>query len=91
MDVLGNNHPAKANASLLVEAFQEAIKEKIMLILTRKVGESINIGDEITVTILGVQGLQVRLGINAPKNVSVHREEIYKRIQAELAPQQDPQ
>jgi len=91
LDVLGNNHPAKANASLLVEAFQEAIKEKIMLILTRKVGESINIGDEITVTILGVQGLQVRLGINAPKNVSVHREEIYKRIQAELAPQQDPQ
>lgn len=63
-----------------------------MLILTRKVGESINIGDEITVTILGVQGLQVRLGINAPKHVSVHREEIYKRIQAEIAPQQqDPQ
>ncbi|MCS3470250.1 carbon storage regulator CsrA [Pseudomonas sp. JUb42] len=91
MDAVGNNHHVKANASLLVEAFQEAIKEKIMLILTRKVGESINIGDEITVTILGVQGLQVRLGINAPKNVSVHREEIYKRIQAELAPQQDPQ
>ncbi|RMO05668.1 Carbon storage regulator -like protein [Pseudomonas cichorii] len=91
LDVLGNNHHAKANASLLREAFQEAIKEKIMLILTRKVGESINIGDEITVTILGVQGLQVRLGINAPKNVSVHREEIYKRIQAELAPNQDPQ
>ena len=91
MDVLGNNHHAKANASLLLEALQEAIKEKIMLILTRKVGESINIGDEITVTILGVQGLRVRLGINAPKNVSVHREEIYKRIQAELAPNQDPQ
>lgn len=91
MDVLGNNHHAKAIASLLREALQEAIKEKIMLILTRKVGESINIGDEITVTILGVQGLQVRLGINAPKNVSVHREEIYKRIQAELAPQQEPQ
>ena len=91
MDVLGNNHHAKAIASLLREALQEAIKEKIMLILTRKVGESINIGDEITVTILGVQGLQVRLGINAPKNVSVHREEIYKRIQAELAPQQEQQ
>jgi carbon storage regulator CsrA len=91
LDVLGNNHQAKANASLLKEALQEAIKEKIMLILTRKVGESINIGDEITVTILGVQGLQVRLGINAPKNVSVHREEIYKRIQAELAPQQEQQ
>lgn len=91
MDVLGNIHHEKAKASLLPEALQEAIKEKIMLILTRKVGESINIGDEITVTILGVQGLQVRLGINAPKNVSVHREEIYKRIQAELAPNQDPQ
>ena len=91
LDVLGNTHQAKANASLLIEALQEAIKEKIMLILTRKVGESINIGDEITVTILGVQGLQVRLGINAPKNVSVHREEIYKRIQAELAPQQEQQ
>jgi carbon storage regulator len=71
--------------------FIEAIKEKIMLILTRKVGESINIGDDITVTILGVQGLQVRLGINAPKDVSVHREEIYKRIKAEAAPDQDPQ
>jgi carbon storage regulator CsrA len=91
LDVLGKIHHAKAHASLLVDALQEAIKEKIMLILTRKVGESINIGDEITVTILGVQGLQVRLGINAPKNVSVHREEIYKRIQAELAPNQDPQ
>lgn len=91
MDALGNNHHAKAHASLLREASKEAIKEKIMLILTRKVGESINIGDDITVTILGVQGLQVRLGINAPKNVSVHREEIYKRIQAELAPNQNSQ
>jgi carbon storage regulator len=93
-DTLGcirQSHHPKANASLLVEALQEAIKEKIMLILTRKVGESINIGDEITVTILGVQGLQVRLGINAPKNVSVHREEIYKRIQAEIAPDQKAQ
>ncbi|TDV67854.1 carbon storage regulator CsrA [Pseudomonas sp. LP_7_YM] len=62
-----------------------------MLILTRKVGESINIGDDITVTILGVQGSQVRLGINAPKNVSVHREEIYKRIQAEIAPGKEAQ
>lgn len=62
-----------------------------MLILTRKTGESINIGDEITVTILGVQGMQVRLGINAPKNIAVHREEIYKRIQAEQSPKQEPQ
>jgi carbon storage regulator len=91
LDAVGKNHHPKAHASLLVEALHEAIKEKIMLILTRKVGESINIGDEITVTILGVQGLQVRLGINAPKNVSVHREEIYKRIQAEIAPNQEPQ
>lgn len=56
-----------------------------MLILTRKVGESINIGDEITVTVLGVNGQQVKLGIDAPKDVSVHREEVTKRIQAGLA------
>ena len=62
----------------------KAIKEKIMLILTRKVGESINIGDDITITILGVSGQQVRIGINAPKDVAVHREEIYQRIQAGL-------
>jgi carbon storage regulator len=62
----------------------KAIKEKTMLILTRKVGESINIGDDITITILGVSGQQVRIGINAPKDVAVHREEIYQRIQAGL-------
>lgn len=56
-----------------------------MLILTRKVGESINIGDDITITILGVSGQQVRVGINAPKDVAVHREEIYQRIQAGLS------
>jgi carbon storage regulator len=61
----------------------KAIKEKTMLILTRKVGESINIGDDITITILGVSGQQVRIGINAPKNVAVHREEIYERIKRE--------
>ena len=54
-----------------------------MLILTRRVGESLMIGDEVTVTVLGVKGNQVRLGVNAPKNVSVHREEIYERIQQE--------
>lgn len=54
-----------------------------MLILTRIVGESIKIGDDITVTVLGVNGKQVRLGIDAPKGVPVHREEIYKRIQVQ--------
>ncbi len=54
-----------------------------MLILTRRVGETLVVGDDITVTVLGVKGNQVRLGVNAPKDVSVHREEIYQRIQQE--------
>jgi carbon storage regulator len=54
-----------------------------MLILTRRVGETLMIGDEITVTVLGVKGNQVRLGVNAPKDVAVHREEIYQRIRSE--------
>ena len=62
-----------------------------MLILTRRVGETLMIGDEVTVTVLGVKGNQVRIGVNAPRDVAVHREEIYERIKREKAEQAEQQ
>jgi len=58
-----------------------------MLILTRRIGESLMIGDNVNVTVLGIRGNQVRIGVNAPKDVAVHREEIYEKIQLEKGTQ----
>ena len=60
-----------------------------MLILTRRTGESIMVGEEVTITVLGVKGGQVRIGIDAPAEIAVHREEIFERIKAEASPEHD--
>jgi carbon storage regulator len=72
-------HPTKVSAE------QEEVQGGVMLILTRRVGESLKIGEEVTVTVLGLKGNQVRVGIAAPKSVAVHREEVFERIKAEQA------
>ena len=61
-----------------------------MLILTRRAGETVMIGSDVTITVLGVKGNQVRIGINAPKDVAVHREEIFERIQSEQGGESPP-
>ena len=70
---------------IIVAALFDDLWGTRMLILTRRIGETLMIGDEVTVTVLGVQGNQIRLGVKAPKDVDVHRSEIYERIQLSLA------
>jgi len=65
-------------------------EDQSMLILTRRVGETLMIGDQVTVTVLGVKGNQVRIGVNAPRDVAVHREEIYERIKREHGAEAGP-
>lgn len=60
-----------------------------MLILTRRIGETLMVGEEVTVTVLGVKGNQIRLGVNAPKDIEVHRSEIYERIHSGSAPEEN--
>jgi carbon storage regulator len=73
--------------AIAFEIARQDEEHTIMLILTRRVGETVMIGNDVTVTVLGVKGNQVRVGVNAPKDVAVHREEIYERIKREEDPE----
>jgi carbon storage regulator len=86
---LQNDRGSGTGNGIIIEESNSAdqFMERIVLILTRKVGESLMIGHEITVTVISVKGNQVRVGVNAPKDVDVHREEIYRKVRAEKARQ----
>ena len=75
--------PSNAKKNILYKPPSQQQGNNTMLILNRRVGENIVIGDDITVTVLGVSRNQIKIGVKAPKHVSVHREEIYARIQSE--------